>query len=61
VVNTTQGLISTDRHLVELFALYRASRWQQLVRLRIPSALPYSSPACASPPRSRRSVPSWPT
>lgn len=41
VVNTTQGLISTDRHLVELFTLYRASRWQQLVRLRIPSALPY--------------------
>jgi NitT/TauT family transport system permease protein len=41
VVNTTQGLISTDRNLVELFALYRASRWQQLVLLRVPSALPY--------------------
>jgi NitT/TauT family transport system permease protein len=41
VVNTTQGLISTDRHLVELFELYRANRWQQLLRLRIPSALPY--------------------
>jgi NitT/TauT family transport system permease protein len=41
VVNTTQGLISTDRHLVELFLLYRANRWQQLVRLRIPAALPY--------------------
>jgi NitT/TauT family transport system permease protein len=41
VVNTTQGLISTDRNLVELFALYRASRLQQLLRLRVPAALPY--------------------
>ncbi len=41
VVNTTQGLISTDRHLVELFRLYRASRWQQLFLLRVPAALPY--------------------
>ena len=41
VVNTTQGLISTDRHLVELFGLYRASWWQQLFLLRVPSALPY--------------------
>lgn len=41
VVNTTQGLISTDRHLVELFRLYRARRWQQLLLLRVPAALPY--------------------
>ncbi len=41
VVNTTQGLISTDRNLVELFALYRASRVQQLLFLRVPAALPY--------------------
>ena len=41
VVNTTQGLISTDRRLVELFAMWRATRWQQLTRLRIPAALPY--------------------
>lgn len=41
VVNTTQGLLSTDRNLVELFASYRASRLQQLVHLRIPAALPY--------------------
>lgn len=41
VVNTTQGLISTDRHLVELFALYRANRLQQLFLLRVPAALPY--------------------
>lgn len=41
VVNTTQGLISTDRNLVELFRLYRASRLKQLFLLRVPSALPY--------------------
>lgn len=41
VVNTTQGLISVDRNLVELFRLYRASRWQQLFLLRVPAALPY--------------------
>lgn len=41
VVNTTQGLISTDRHLVELFRLYRATPLQQLLHLRVPAALPY--------------------
>ena len=41
VVNTTQGLIATERNLVELFQLYRARRWQQLLLLRIPAALPY--------------------
>ncbi len=41
VVNTTQGLISVDRNQVELFRLYRASRWQELWLLRIPAALPY--------------------
>ena len=30
VVNTTQGLISTDRNLVELFRMYRARRLQAL-------------------------------
>ncbi|MBE36954.1 MAG: ABC transporter permease [Opitutaceae bacterium] len=41
VVNTTQGLISADRNLVELFKMYRASRWQEIKLLRIPAALPY--------------------
>jgi NitT/TauT family transport system permease protein len=41
VVNTTQGLVSTDRHLVELFAMWRTTRLQQLLRLRVPAALPY--------------------
>jgi len=39
--NTTQGLISPDRSLVDLFRLYRASRWSELWHLRMPSSLPY--------------------
>lgn len=39
--NTALGLSSADHNLVELFDLYRASRWQQLLLLRMPSALPY--------------------
>jgi NitT/TauT family transport system permease protein len=41
LANTTLGLNSADRNLVDLFRLYRASRWQQLLLLRLPSALPY--------------------
>jgi NitT/TauT family transport system permease protein len=41
LANTTVGLRSADRNLIELFRLYRASRWQTLRRLRVPAALPY--------------------
>jgi NitT/TauT family transport system permease protein len=41
VVNTTQGLVSTDRLLVDLFRMGRASRLQQIFLLRVPAALPY--------------------
>jgi NitT/TauT family transport system permease protein len=41
VVNTTQGLISTDANLVELFRMSRATRWQEIMLLRVPAALPY--------------------
>ena len=41
VANTTLGLNSADRNLVELFRLYGASRWQTLRYLRLPAALPY--------------------
>jgi NitT/TauT family transport system permease protein len=41
VANTTLGLNSADRNLRDLFRLYGASRWQELVHLRIPAALPY--------------------
>jgi len=39
--NTTTGLNSVDPNLRELFRLYRASRWQMLRRLQLPTALPY--------------------
>ncbi|MGD0563573.1 MAG: ABC transporter permease [Roseiarcus sp.] len=41
LANTTLGLSSADHNLLDLFHLYRASRWQQLRWLRLPSALPY--------------------
>ncbi|MGQ0446721.1 MAG: ABC transporter permease, partial [Beijerinckiaceae bacterium] len=39
--NTALGLASTDRNLADLFKLYRATRWQSLLLLRLPAALPY--------------------
>lgn len=41
ISNTTVGLRSVNPGLAAYFKLQRASRWQTLVRLRIPSALPY--------------------
>ena len=41
ISNTSIGLRSVDPNLLDLFRLNRATRWQVLVRLRIPSALPY--------------------
>jgi NitT/TauT family transport system permease protein len=40
LANTTLGLNSVDRNLVDLFALYDASRVQVLLHLRLPAALP---------------------
>ena len=39
--NTTLGLNSADHNLRDLFKIYRATRWQTLWRLRVPSAMPY--------------------
>lgn len=39
--NTTLGLNSVDRNLIDLFRLNGASRWQQLRYLRLPAAMPY--------------------
>ena len=39
--NTALGLASADHNLADLFDLYRASRFQQLIYLRLPSALPF--------------------
>ena len=41
ISNTTLGLNSVDKNLSEMFKLYGASRWQTLIYLRFPSALPY--------------------
>jgi NitT/TauT family transport system permease protein len=41
VVNTTQGLISTDRNLVDLFRMCKATKLQEVFLLRVPAALPY--------------------
>jgi NitT/TauT family transport system permease protein len=41
IANTTLGLRSIDPDLQSYFAMNRASRLQTLLRLRIPSALPY--------------------
>jgi NitT/TauT family transport system permease protein len=42
LANTTLGLSSVDRNLLDLFALYGASRWQVLRRLKLPAAMPYA-------------------
>lgn len=39
--NATLGLRSADHNLRDLYKLYGASRWQTLVGLQLPSALPY--------------------
>ncbi|NES94443.1 MAG: ABC transporter permease [Desertifilum sp. SIO1I2] len=41
ISNTTLGLNSIDHNLSNLFQLYRASRWQTLLYLRLPAAMPY--------------------
>ncbi len=40
IANTTQGLISVDENLIHLFLMYKASRAQILLKLRLPHALP---------------------
>jgi NitT/TauT family transport system permease protein len=41
IANTTLGLRSVNPGLLAYFRLQRATRWQLLWRLRVPSALPY--------------------
>lgn len=40
VVNTVDGLRSTESDLIQLFKILGADRWQRLIHLRIPAALP---------------------
>lgn len=39
--NTTLGLRSVDHNLSDLYRIYGANRWQRLIHLQLPSALPY--------------------
>jgi len=41
LTNATTGLTSIDANLLELFEIHNASRWQTLVKLRLPNAVPY--------------------
>jgi len=41
LASSLQGLKSADHKLIELFELHNGSRWDQLLLLRAPSALPY--------------------
>lgn len=40
MINTLQGIKSTDRDLADTVRIYTASRWKMLMLLHIPSALP---------------------
>jgi len=40
IANATQGLISVDRNMVDLFLMHNASRAQVMMKLRMPHALP---------------------
>ena len=41
VVNTTQGLLSAEAPVVDLFRMYGATRLQELRMLRLPTAMPF--------------------
>ena len=41
ISSASLGLISTDHNLLNMATMYNASGWQQLVKLRLPSAVPY--------------------
>ncbi len=40
IANTTQGLISVDKNLIDLFLMHKAKPSQILLKLRLPHALP---------------------
>ena len=41
IANTSLGLSSVDNNQQNLFMMYNASRWQQLIHLRLPFAIPF--------------------
>jgi len=40
IANTTQGLVSVDENLINLFAMNKATQAQTMFKLRLPNALP---------------------
>jgi NitT/TauT family transport system permease protein len=40
ITNMYAGLMAIDANLLELFELHNATRWQTLIKLRLPSAVP---------------------
>ena len=40
IANTTTGLTAVSPDLLDLFAMHNASRWQILLKLRVPNAVP---------------------
>ena len=41
ITSATAGLTAIDANLRDLFRIYNASRWQLLVKLRLPGSVPY--------------------
>lgn len=41
IANTALGLSSVDNNQINLFRMYNANRWQELIHLRLPFAIPY--------------------
>ena len=41
ISSASLGLISTDHNLLNMATIYNATGWQQLVKLRLPNAVPY--------------------
>mgnify|MGYP003310860379 CR=1 FL=1 len=41
VANSTQGLVSTNRDLLEVFTICNANKWQEIALLRVPFSMPY--------------------
>jgi NitT/TauT family transport system permease protein len=41
ITNTSTGLLAVDPRFLELFAIYRATRWQILWKLRVPNCVPF--------------------
>lgn len=41
VANTTMGLVSTDKQMIDLFTICNASKSQEILLLRVPYSMPY--------------------